>query len=71
MLGIGQENGAAAGVLKDAGAGVMYDWDRTEPVRNYIESRWERHLLGTDGAPEGDISAYSRLALTEKMAGIL
>ena len=71
VLGIGQENGAAAGVLKDAGAGVMYDWDRTEPVRNYIESRWERHLLGTDGAPEGDISAYSRLALTEKMAGIL
>lgn len=71
VLGIGQENGAAAGVLKDAGAGVMYDWDRIEPMRNYIESSWERHLVGADAAPEGDISAYSRLALTEKMAGLL
>ncbi|MBR3075706.1 MAG: glycosyltransferase family 4 protein [Bacteroidales bacterium] len=71
VLGIGQENGAAAGVLKDSGAGVMYDWERVEPVRNYIESAWERHLLGTDKAPEGDIRKYSRIALTEQLTKIL
>ena len=71
VLGIGQENGAAAGVLKDAGAGVMYDWDRIEPVRNYIDSAWERHLLGTDAAPEGDIARYSRVALTQKLSELL
>ena len=71
VLGIGQENGAAAGVLKDAGAGVMYDWDRLKPVRNFIESAWERHLLGTDSAPEGDIAKYSRVELTKKLAELL
>ena len=71
ILGIGQEGGAAASVLSDAVAGVMYDWSRQEPVRNFIESAWERHLVGADAAPEGDISKYSRIALTEKLTGIL
>ena len=71
ILGIGQESGAVADVLKDAGAGVIYDWDRVEPVRNYIESAWERHLLGADDSPKGDISKYSRLELTKKLAEIL
>ncbi len=71
VLGIGQEGGAAAAVLKDSGAGVMYDWDRVEPVRNFIDSAWERHLQGADSAPAGDIAGYSRLALTEKLTGIL
>ena len=71
VLGIGQEGSAAAQVLNDAGAGAMYGWERVEPVRNFIESAWERHLSGEDGPNEGDVSAYSRLALTEKLAGIL
>ncbi len=71
VLGIGQEGGAAATVLQDAGAGVMYDWDRVEPVRNFIESAWERHLSGEDAPLSGDIAKYSRIALTEKLAGIL
>ena len=71
VLGIGQEGGAAAGVLNGAGAGVMYDWERVEPVRNFIESAWERHLAGEDGPLDGDMAQYSRLALTKKLAGIL
>ncbi len=68
VLGIGQEGGAAATMLSSCGAGVMYDWDRTEPLLNFIEGCWERHLAGTDGPCEGDISAYSRLALTKRLA---
>ena len=71
ILGIGQEKGAVADVLKDAGAGVIYDWDRTEPVRNFIESAWERHLIGEDDAPKGEIAKYSRLELTRKLTEIL
>lgn len=71
VLGIGQEGGAAATVLSDAGAGVMYDWDRTEPVRNFIESAWERHLAGEDGPLEGNIEKYSRLSLTEQLSKVL
>lgn len=68
VLGIGQEGGAAATMLSECGAGVMYDWDRTEPLLNYIDSCWERHQAGTDGPCEGDISAYSRLELTRRLA---
>ena len=68
VLGIGQEGGAAARMLADSGAGVMYDWDRTEPLRNYIEAAWERHLQGTDGPCTGNIAAYSRLELTRRLA---
>ncbi|MBR4809207.1 MAG: glycosyltransferase [Bacteroidales bacterium] len=71
VLGIGQENGAAARLLKETGAGVMYDWDREEPVRNYIESCWERHLSGDDGPCEGSIEDYSRLAITRRLTKIL
>ncbi|MBO4476278.1 MAG: glycosyltransferase [Bacteroidales bacterium] len=71
ILGIGQENSASATVLKETGAGVMYDWDREESLRNYIESAWERHLRGEDGPCEGGITAYSRLELTRKLADIL
>ncbi|MBR4826995.1 MAG: glycosyltransferase [Bacteroidales bacterium] len=71
VLGIGQENGAAAAVLKDAEAGVMYDWDREEPVRNYIESCWERHLSGEDGPTGGSIQKYSRIEITRRLAEIL
>ncbi len=71
VLGIGQENGAAAAVLKDSGAGVMFDWDRTDPIRNWIDSAWERHLRGEEAPCEGNISSYSRLELTRKLSEIL
>jgi len=71
VLGVGQETGAAATVLKQTGAGVMFDWDREEPVRNYVESCWDRHLSGTDANCTGDINAYSRIYLTRKLSEIL
>ena len=71
VLGIGQEDSASARMLSDTGAGVMYDWDREDPIRNYIDSAWERHLRGEDGPCEGDVSAYSRLELTRKLSQIL
>ena len=71
VLGIGQEGGAAARMLTDTGSGAMYDWDRTEPVANFIQNAWERHLSGEDAPLEGDVSEYSRDALTNKLAGVL
>ncbi|MBP5558685.1 MAG: glycosyltransferase [Bacteroidales bacterium] len=71
VLGIGQEDSASARVLGETGAGVMYDWDREESIRNYIDSAWERHLRGEDGPCTGDISAFSRIELTRRMAEIL
>ena len=52
---------------KGCGAGVMYDWDKEEPVSNFIDACWERHLLGTDGPCEGNIEQYSRVELTRRL----
>lgn len=71
VLGIGDENGAAASLLRDAGAGVMYGWERTEPLRNWIDSAWERHLAAADGPVDGNIDKYSRALLTEKLSEVL
>jgi phosphoribosylpyrophosphate synthetase len=71
VLGIGQERGAAVRLLTETGSGVMYDWDRLDPLRNYIDSAWERHLSGEDGPLQTDVSEYSREALTEKLSKVL
>lgn len=71
VLGIGQEDGAAAKVLRDAGAGVMYDWTSTGPVSNFIDNQWERFLSGDASPISSDISGYSRKALTNKLTELL
>ena len=71
VLGIGQEEGAAAAVLRDAGAGVMCDWDRTGTVESFIDREWERHLAGEDEMTGGDIRKYTRKALTAELIKIL
>ena len=62
VLGIGQEDGAAAEVLKDAGAGVMFGWDRRDGLMEFI-------CGAHDGA--SGIGKYSRRVLTEKLIELL
>ncbi|MBO4264300.1 MAG: glycosyltransferase [Bacteroidales bacterium] len=71
VLGIGQEDGVAAKLLHQCGAGVMYGWDQTEPVAHFIDHCWEEFRSGTLAARSGDISAYSRRALTGKLVELL
>ena len=63
VLGIGQEDGAAAKLLTDTGAGVMLDWPRTEAMADFIC----RVRDGSFRAAGTGIEACSRLALTRKM----
>ena len=62
VLGIGQEDGAAATVLRDAGAGQMYDWDKKEELLAFLDAE---HLQ-TAG-----IEKYTRRALTAQLTKIL
>ena len=71
VLGIGQEDGAAATVLSDSRAGVMLDWDCTDRVGEFISTQWERFLEGTAAPIDSDISKYSRRALTRALTQIL
>ena len=62
VLGIGQEDGAAAEVLRDAGAGGMFGWDRRDGLMEFI-------CGAHDGA--SGIGKYSRRVLTEKLVELL
>lgn len=58
VLGIGQEDGAAAAILRDSGAGQMYDWDRGDKFLEFMDMDHE--------AAEG-AARYSRKALTRQL----
>ena len=62
VLGIGQEDGAAAEVLRDSGAGRMFGWDRRDGLKEFI-------CGAHDGA--SCIGKYSRRVLTEKLVELL
>ena len=67
VLGIGQEDGAAAKVLTDSGVGVMYDWDKAGQIRAAIDAAWN----GTFPFSPSGIGRYTRSALTHKLAELL
>ncbi len=62
VLGIGQSDGAAAAVLRDAGAGEMFGWDEKEALMEFILTSHPE----TSGAEK-----YSRRRLTEKLVELL
>ena len=62
VLGIGQEDGAAAQILRDAGAGQMFDWDKKEELTAFLDAPHPE----TTG-----IEKYTRRALTAQLIQIL
>ena len=62
VLGIGQEDGAAAAILRDAGAGEMFDWDRQDELLSFLDAEHPQTK---------DIEKYSRRALTAQLVEIL
>lgn len=71
VLGIGQENGSAAQLLQECRSGQMFDWDRRDCIKNFVQSEWERWQAGDDGENKTDISRYERRELTRKLTEIL
>ena len=67
ILGIGQEDGAAARILSDTRTGTMLDWDRSERIRAAIDDAWE----GTFPFAPAGIGQYSRKSLTHTLATLL
>ena len=62
VLGIGQEDGAAAQVLRDAGAGEMFDWDKKQALLDFLDA---------DHPRTAGIEKYTRRALTAQLTQIL
>ncbi len=62
VLGIGQPESAAATVLRDAGAGDMFDWDERDALLAFLDAEHPQ---------TNDIGKYSRRALTAQLTQIL
>ena len=60
-----------AQVLSESGAGVTADWDDAATVRNTILAAWERFCSGKPFPPGKGVEAYSRKALTARLAALL
>ena len=79
VLGIGQEDGAAARVLAETGSGVMCDWDNAAAIRATVDRAWSAHLAAASA--DGDSSTpsfnpaglelYTRRHLTHLLATLL
>lgn len=72
VLGIGQEDGAAAQVLADTRTGVMCDWDQAAAIRSAVDRAWSSHLAASvqDFNPTG-LDRYTRRHLTHLLATLL
>ena len=71
ILGIGQTDGAMAGVIDGTGSGTVSGWDDEETLRAFIDTLWKQYLDGGIKAPDGDISEFSRKNLTRRLAATL
>lgn len=70
VLGVGQEDGAAAQILSETGAGVMYDWDNAAGIRAFVDTAWEQFRSGSVPAASS-IDRYSRRSLTHDLVKLL
>lgn len=71
VLGIGPVEGNAAVLLKSSGAGVMFSKDQAAAIADFIEACYERWKKSEPARTSHDTSAYSRKALTGKVAALL
>ena len=70
VLGIGQEDGAAAQVLADTRAGIMCDWDNAAAIRSAVDRAWSAHQAG-EAFSSSDLERYTRRHLTGLLASLL
>ncbi|MGN1214812.1 MAG: glycosyltransferase [Candidatus Cryptobacteroides sp.] len=71
ILGIGQTDGAMAGVISRTGSGVVYDWNQERQIRTCIDCYWDDFRAGEIQDNYSDINEYSRAHLTHRYAALL
>ena len=70
VLGVGTGEGAMAEVLKETGAGQIFDWDDRAGISDYVERLWSAFRSGEVMTATADIEKYSRRMTTRKMVEI-
>lgn len=67
IIGVGTGEGAMATVLKETGAGNIFDWDDSAGISEYVDSLWNAFKAGGVMIPDAEIEKYSRRMTTKKM----
>ena len=70
VLGVGTGEGAMAQVLKETGAGQIFDWDDRAGISDYVEHLWSAFKSGEVMTTTADIEKYSRKMTTRKIVEI-
>jgi len=71
ILGIGQPDGAMATIVADTNTGETFDWNDREAVAAFVDRHWNAFREGRSLYDGRDVSAYSRRALTRRMAELM
>lgn len=71
ILALGPKGGAIAPILKETNAGSYYTYQETTAIYKYLEKQYEAFKSGNIQGHSGQIEAYSREAVSKKMASLL
>lgn len=71
ILGIGQKDGAMAAVLRETGAGDVFDWTEEEGIYLWLKDKFEKFKEGALHDNAADLSRYTRKNLAEAYASLL
>ena len=67
ILGVGTSEGAMATVLKQTGAGKIFNWEDSNAISTYLDDIWNDAKEGKEIILNADIEQYSRRMTTKKM----
>lgn len=71
VLGIGQEDGAMAQIVRETQAGATCDWNNKESMRAFVQAQWERHKAGEWEFSASGIERYTRQSTARQVADLL
>ena len=71
VLGLGPDDGEAACILQETGAGKMFDYNKIEEIADFIEMRYKEWQAGKTFSASNKIEKYSKINQTKQLAEIL
>lgn len=71
ILCIGNQRSDLAEILQETNAGSVFDSDHTEELEDFILKAYSDWQNGTTNQENGDVSGFSRRALTQQLANLL
>lgn len=71
VIGIGQQDGAMAGILSRTHAGETFDWNREQQMKQWLKNAFDAFNEGALKDNDADLSEFSRRGLARRYAALL